>query len=374
MKLSFLNGLYERPGPWASVHLDAGRTDESTPGSRELQAREARSSLRGQGADEATAQTVYEALAGGPGPTGTAGRAVFATSGEVVLDRPLTTRPPSGVDTHWSALPRVAPLLDLAAQEPVCLIAYIDRIGADLELRTPLGRRSAGQAQGLDRPVHRAGRDEMSESHFQRSVENTWEHNAEEVAKAIAACQEDVRADVIVLAGDARERRSVHRRLPVALQDLTVETEHGGRAEGAGTRLLDEDVERAAQEYAQRLTEAGMDRFLSAHEGAAEGVAALVEAAREHRIAELFVCPEGADTHREVWVGPEPDQVAVRRSDTQYLGETHPASARADDALLRSAAMTGAPAQAVHIDGAHRVPVGGLGALLRWRYHQGERE
>ncbi|MFF3688089.1 Vms1/Ankzf1 family peptidyl-tRNA hydrolase [Streptomyces sp. NPDC002187] len=371
MRLSFLNTLYERPGPWASVHLDTGRTAESTPARRELQAREACGALRRQGADEATGQAVYEALTGEPGPAGGAGRAVFAAGGQVVLDRPLATAPPTAVDTRWSALPRVAPLLDLAAQEPVCLVAYIDRIGADLEVRTPLGRRSAGQAQGLDWPVHRAGRDELSDSHFQRSVENTWEHNAEEVAKAIVTCQEEAHADVIVLAGDVRERRSVHRRLPAGLQDRVVESGHGGRAEGASAKLLDEDVKRAAEEHVRRSAAAGLDRFRSAHETAAEGVRPLVDAAREHRIAELFVCPEGGDTHREVWVGPEPDQVAVRRSDAHYLGEMHPSSARADDALLRSAAMTGAPAQVVHIDGVGSVPAGGLGALLRWPSHDG---
>ncbi|MFF3290972.1 Vms1/Ankzf1 family peptidyl-tRNA hydrolase [Streptomyces sp. NPDC003023] len=371
MQLSFLTPLYERPGPWASVHLDTGWENESTTARRELQARDVCDSLARRGADDATGRAVYDALMSRPGPVHGAGRAVFATAGQVVLDPPLATRPPAPVDVRWSALPHVAPLLDLAAREPMCVVAYIDRLGADLEVRTPLGSRAAGEARGRDWPIHRTGRDDWSERHFQQSVENTWDHNAAEVASAVTACAEDVGADLIVLVGDPRERRAVHDKLPSKLRPLAVESEHGGRAEGSATRLLDEDIEHARREHTLRTADEQLDRFRSAHDATAEGVPALLEAAREHRIAELFVRPDGADTHREVWVGGDPDQVAVRRSESQYLGDTRPSSARADDALLRSATVTGAEVQSVPAEG--DIPVGGLGALLRWPYEEMER-
>jgi hypothetical protein len=259
-------------------------------------------------------------------------------------------------------------------QEPVCLVAYIDRKGADLELRSPLGSRSAGHAEGETWPLRRTATVDWSERHFQQSVEDTWERNAGEIAAAIAAGHEDSGADLIVLAGDERERRAVHNRLPTVLRPLVIETEHGGRAEGAAVRLLDEDVERARQEHLNRHAEEELDRFRSAGDAAAEGVPALIEAAREHRIAELFVRPEGPDAHREVWVGKEPDQLAVRRTDMQYLGETNPSLARADDALLRSAVVTGAEALRVPPGPDDAVPAGGLGALLRWPLGEKERK
>ena len=98
--------------------------------------------------------------------------------------------------------------------------------------------------------------------------------------------------------------------------------------------------------------------------GAAEGVPALVEAAREHRIDELLIRTDGPDAHREVWIGEDPDQLAVRRTDLKVLGEQHSWPARADDALIRSAVATDAPALSV---AEREVPVGGLGALLRWK-------
>ncbi|CAM5721224.1 Peptide chain release factor 1 OS=Streptomyces fumanus OX=67302 GN=GCM10018772_59090 PE=4 SV=1 [Streptomyces fumanus] len=59
-----------------------------------------------------------------------------------------------------------------------------------------------------------------------------------------------------------------------------------------------------------------------------------------------------------------------RRTELKTLGEQNSWSARADDALLRSAVMTGAPAISVVPalpEGGEDTPVGGLGALLRWR-------
>jgi hypothetical protein len=101
-------------------------------------------------------------------------------------------------------------------------------------------------------------------------------------------------------------------------------------------------------------------------------VPALVEAAREQRIAVLLVRPGGADLGREVWVGDEPDQLALRRTESAFLGEPRPAAARADDALLRAAAATSA--EVVPLPGpAGEAPAGGLGALLRWPYEEAER-
>ncbi|WP_256106020.1 Vms1/Ankzf1 family peptidyl-tRNA hydrolase [Streptomyces sp. ODS05-4] len=380
MQLSFLTSLFDRPGPWASVYLDTSVVDESAQERRELQARDAARELVGQGCDTDTARAVYETLTSGPVPPHQQGRAVFAAHGEVVLDPPLTRRPLAPADVTWAALPRLGPLLDLATADPVCLVAYVDRTGADLELRGPHGEQSAGHVEGRDWPVHRTASADWSERHFQTSVENTWEENARTIAQAVAESEHETGADLIVLAGDARERRSVHEKLPADVRPLAVESEHGGRAGGAGTRLLDEDVEAAREEHLRRTADQELDRFRSARSdagggpSAAEGVPALVEAAREHRIAELLIRTEGPDAHREVWVGADPDQIAVRRSETHYLGESEPLPARADDALLRSAVMTGADVLRVRVEDDDDVPVGGLGALLRWPYAEEERE
>ncbi|MDT0444436.1 baeRF2 domain-containing protein [Streptomyces johnsoniae] len=378
MNLGFLNPLLHRPGPWASVYMDTSAIAEDAVAVQELQARDAGDRLAGLGADEATCHAVYGALAGASRDD--AGRAVFATDGEVVLDVPLASPPPAPPTADWAVLPRLAPLLEYGG-EPACLVAFVDRKGADLQLRGGHGRpRPAGEVTGQQWPLHRTGRDDWSERHFQLAVENTWEENAALIARTLADEAGRTEAEILVLAGDPRERRAVRDRLPEELRAAAVESEHGGRAAGSSQELLDADVERARADRSRAHAEEALSRFRAGRApagdriDAAEGVPALVDAAREHRIDELLLRPGGADLHHDVWVGPEPDQLAMRRSESQYLGEPLPAAARADDALLRSAAATGAAVIGLPAgDGGRRgadgaVPVGGLGALLRWPY------
>ncbi|MEU7365386.1 Vms1/Ankzf1 family peptidyl-tRNA hydrolase [Streptomyces hygroscopicus] len=389
MRLGHLQPLYDRPGPWASVYFDTSHPDESAAEEQERAAREASRRLERQGADQATCRAVYDRLTALPPGTGSAGAgptgwAVFATAGEVVVETPLLTPPPLGEAPCWSGLPHVGPLLELTGEDPSCLVAYIDRTGADVELHDGRGGDRVGSVQGRQWPVHRTASADWSERHFQLKTENTWEQNAALIADELRVCQEETEAELLVLAGDPRERRAVHDHLPKALRSAAVETSHGGRAAGSaphGThaaRLLEQDVDEARARYTRERDEAALERFRAGRTPshgrveAAEGVPALVDAAREHRIGSLLIRPDGADLYREVWVGAEPDQLALRRTDVQYLGDTRPFPARADDALIRSAAVTGAevltlpPAEGDPHGG--DLPVGGLGALLRWPY------
>ncbi|MFJ1807490.1 MULTISPECIES: Vms1/Ankzf1 family peptidyl-tRNA hydrolase [unclassified Streptomyces] len=389
MQLSFLEPLFDRPGPWATVYFDPGENDESGAKRRELSARDVCRTLEEQGADAETTGALHDVL-NGISPAGDpAGRVVFATGGEVVLSHRLA-RPPQRHLASWAPLPRLTPLLELCGQDPVCLVAYIDRTGADFELRGAAGPRDAGRVEGRQYPVHRTASADWSERHFQLKVENTWEHNAGEIAEALSTAYEECGAELVVLVGDPRERPAVHERLPDAVRAVTVETEHGGRAAGSSSPALEEAIEQARHQHTRRRVEEALDRFRAGRVGtdrptdAVEGVPAVVEAAREHRIDTLLVRPDGSDLDRETWVGERPDQVAVRRTDAQTLGESDPVSVRADDALLRSAAVTAADVLVIPAvdpqdtsdgsDGSEAsgedadIPVGGLGALLRWTY------
>lgn len=391
MELGFLSPLFERPGPWASVYFDTSLITEDAATRQELSARGAHDQLKGQGADEETCGAVYDTLVSLPRGTEPAGRAVFAAHGEVVLDPALAVRPPGDVPlTAWQALPHLEPLLELADTDPPCLVAYIDRTGADFELRGPLGARPVGRYSGSDWPVHRTASADWSERHFQYAVENTWDQNAAAVAEELRVRLDETGAELLVLAGETRERHSVYDRLQAEVREHTVMAEHGVRADSSegrspsntaeGRRLLDEEVYRARREHARRRAGEVLEHFQAGRAptsdgrlDAAENLPDLIEAAREHRIGSLLVRPDGPDLGRDVWVGEDPDQIAVRRAESQYLGETEPAAVHADDALLRSAATTGADVLCVQPsevpDGvSEQLPVGGLGALLRWPY------
>ncbi|MGW7551691.1 baeRF2 domain-containing protein [Streptomyces rimosus] len=373
MHLSLLQPIIDRPGPWASVYAEIPHSTEDAAKQRELSADAAARQLAEQGADRATCDAVRATLANARAdgePADLSGRAVFATGGEVVLDAPLSGRPARSF-ASWSPLPRITPWAEAAADDVRCLVVYVDREGADFALHSDQGVLDAGTVEGLDWPIHRTATADWSERHFQTAVENTWEQNAGEIAEAAQRVFESCGAQVMLLAGDPRERRSVHDKLPEPLRTVTYESDHGGRAAGADSTRLDRDIThvRAAFEH-DHVTDvlnrfrAGADVGGTDPAYAASGVPALIEAAREHRIDTLILTPGSADAGREVWVGADPDQLAVRGTELQYLGETNPSAARADDALLRSAAATGA--EAVVVRDPAEAPAGGLGAILRW--------
>ncbi|MFE6779358.1 Vms1/Ankzf1 family peptidyl-tRNA hydrolase [Streptomyces sp. NPDC057702] len=377
MRLSLLRPTLSYEGPWASVYADTSHATEDAAKRQELAARAVTQELADLGTPAATRDAVHRALLTSPepGPIGRppasgkrTGRAVFATNGEVVVDVPLPG-PPTSPLTTWSALPRLTPLLSAVGDPTPCLVAYVDHTGADFEVRDDAGQRESGQVEGADWPVRKTASADWSERHFQAAVENTWERNAAEIADAAQRMWERCGAEVMLLVGDARERKAVRERLPEPLRAVTAESEHGARPTGSGSERLERDIAqvRAAHE-SERLTRT-LDRYHAGQHDdgtahAVAGVPALVEAAREHQIETLLVAPAGQDAGREVWIGPGSDQLAVRGSELQYLGAVNPAPARADDALLRAAIAGGA--EAVAVSDPALAPAGGLGALLRW--------
>jgi hypothetical protein len=220
--------------------------------------------------------------------------------------------------------------------------------------------------------MHRSKASDWSERHFQLKVEDTWEHNAREVADALAACQEETGADLLILCGDDRERRSVHEQLPKALQDRVMET-----SRGKDSALLPQEVEEIRAQHVRERILAEVDRFRQARTpdeerraAAVEEMPQLIEAAREHRLAELLIRPDAPDTQREVWIGEDPDRLAARRSELKDIGERQAWPARADDALVRAAVVTNAPVLSltpILEDAGEEVAPGGMGALLRWK-------
>ncbi|NJP67766.1 Vms1/Ankzf1 family peptidyl-tRNA hydrolase [Streptomyces spiramenti] len=374
MDLAFLEPVVRTPGPWASAYLANVTPGPDAATRQELAARQAKGTLAEQGAGDAESDGVYRELSElRPGPPG---RAVFAAGGQVVRTVPLGTAPPQP-EAAWSVLPRLTPLVEMAEETRVCLVAYVDRQGADFELRHARGSEIVGRVDGEDWPVNKTTSSDWSERRFQTAVENTWERNASETAEELARTAVETEADLVLLVGDERQRRSVHERLPQSLTPRVVETNHGGRAPGADTPLLDEEVGRLLRERREADQGSVVERFRAGLAGsggtpATEGVPALVEAARERRIATLLIVPGGSDHNREVWIGGEPDQLAMRRTDARSLGADDPLSARADDALLRAVIAAGGDVVLLDPESheAGELPTGGLGALLRWAHEE----
>lgn len=232
MRLDFLVPPTTEKGPWASVYVTTGPADEASTTRRELSRRELGESLRDQGADGMTVEAVRAALERSSPDAEPRALALFASQGRVALECPLT-HSPGRADATWSDLPHLSPLLELAGQEPPCLVARVDRSGADLALHDVGRGTDMGEVEGRDWPLHRAAAGDWSVKHFDASVENTWEENAARVAQEIARACDTTGAELVVLAGGARECHAVRDALPPELREVTTISEHGGRAAGA---------------------------------------------------------------------------------------------------------------------------------------------
>ncbi|MFG2986548.1 hypothetical protein ACGFYQ_35795 [Streptomyces sp. NPDC048258] len=380
MELGFLKPLFARPGPWASVYIETTRATEDGAKVQELRERAIAGQLIDAGADAYTTRAVMDRLANEPVSGTPPGRAVFATGAEVVLDLPLTVPPPAGRAT-WSLLPHVAPLAGLRGDVPTCLVAYIDRTGADLELREGHRRAALGQANGKEWQGrgHRGTPADRHEWHYRNKVENTWNETADVIVDELVRQWPESGADLLILTGDPRERRAVHNRLPERVLAVTVEAESGSRSAGASTAGLDREIDQACERFGQERLRRTLERFhigrgkpgqhreSSVDTGpgeAAEGVPAVVDAARKHQMATLLLAPDASDGGRQVWIGPGVDEVAVQRGEARAMGVPKPEQARADDAVLRAAAA--ADCDVLLVPEGMRGPAGGLGAVLRW--------
>lgn len=260
-------------------------------------------------------------------------------------------------------------------------MAYIDRTGADLELRDAHHRETLGHANGKEwrGRGHRSIPADRYEWHYRNKVENSWNETADIIAGEIAKQWPDSGARLLVLTGDSRERKAVHHRLPEHIRAAAVEAESGSRSPGASKSVLDRQIAEAREAYARDRLESALERFrigrgrpgehrmASVDTGrgdAAEGVPAVVDAARSHQVATLLLAQDASDAARDVWIGPGVDDVAVQRGQAQAMGVAKPVQARADDALLRAAAA--ADAEVLLVPQGMHGPAGGLGAVLRW--------
>ncbi|TQS41020.1 Vms1/Ankzf1 family peptidyl-tRNA hydrolase [Cryptosporangium phraense] len=344
MELEFLSELAVRPGPFVTVYLDASH---NTPGaSRQIDVawQDARRDLVGQGADEATL-TALDKAASDEGPSvGSAGRVFVAAHGEVLLDRTLP-EPPRRPIARVSPLPHLMPLLRQYPEPLPYVVVVVDRAGADVSaFASPGAPLLSDSVAGPDQwPLHKVPGGGWSALRYQHAVEVAWEHNAAAVASEVTRVVDAVHARLVVIAGDVRARGLLRDELPPHVSELAVETEAGSRAAGSDPSRLESEVtallgNRVASARADLLEHLGAGY---ARDTAAQGLEALFGALREGMVDTAFLVD---DRHSDltVAVGPEPLQVALADRTLEEFGVSPIEHDRADAALVRALAASGA--------------------------------
>jgi len=336
MRLDWLRPACDRPGPFATVLIDATHDTEDAAELDRLRRREVGAALADQGAPEDVREAVEAALAGPPPPDGTAGRVLVADATGVLVDR-LTPVPPAAPAARWGPLPDLLAVVT-EVPEPVRTVRVrVDETGGEIAVpgEDPV-------TVGGETPVHKVPAGGASHLSMQERVEESWRRNTAAVAEATERAVQRTGAEVLVLTGDAPARARLRDRLSRRCTDVLVEIEHSGGERGAD---LPDTVARAEDDVRALRRRTALDRFARAAghgDGlAVSGEADVLAAARAQAVETLLVDPAAVPAD-EVWFGADPAALAADEAGLAAIGSTPAGRAPVAAALLRAAVVTDA--------------------------------
>jgi hypothetical protein len=340
MRLAALRTLYDRPGPWTSVYVDASRNTE-----------EARDRLRLRLRDAPA--LVGRALEQDQTP-GTHGFVALIHADELALAEPLPHAPRQPF-VETGPVPRVVPMLEQRGEEVSWLRVVVDRTGGAIEAASAGSSPRLVEVEGHENfPIHKVKPGGWSAPRYQRAAEVNWERNTGDVADAVARLAEQCDAEVLVVAGDVRARQLLVDQLPKIWQERVVQTE---------SQVDEATLAAIAAVAAARLHDA-IERFavLSGHGAAATGLTDAVEALQRNLADTVLLAPRTLGDAR-LWIGPDGDHVATTDRALADLGIGPVNCVNAGEALVRAAACTGADLYLVEPSAVELAD--GVGVVLR---------
>lgn len=365
---------YQHPGPFATVYLDATRSDEHGAAEVHLRWRDFRRELLEAGAAGRALDAIEPAVGAHRDVAGPHGQVLVASADGVLRLDAVLPAPPRQPLARWGPLPHLVPYLAQRAPAIAYVLVVADRSGADLyavpadaEAEGRTGEHEVVQGE-VSYPLHKSPGSDWSAAHFQRRVENAWAENAHDVAAEAAAAASRVGATLVVLAGEQRARAliatALAQRLPPEAE--VEQVAHGGRAAGASQQALTEGVRDAVLRSTWRRRRALLERLteqLGRSERAVAGLNAVI-AALQRAQAETVVLADDPSSDLTAWIGPEPTQIARAEEELTELGVEHPMQDRLDAALLRALAASGGDLYIT--PGPHEFVADGIAAILRY--------
>jgi peptide subunit release factor 1 (eRF1) len=361
--LSDVAELVRRPGPFLSVYLGTEAAVENAAQHAEVRWKDLRRTLADAGAPDALLDTVDPLV----GPAHLRGECLVVLAGaEGERDRVVDhfPEPPVGDLARWGPLPVLAPLIEWRQRTLPHLVVLVDRTGADIVVVSRAGDERHVTVEGPDEPVTKTAAGGWSQRRYQQRAEDSWEHNAGEVAAAVARQATAADARLVVLAGDVRAKALLAERLPGPVAELVREASGGRSPDGSVDELAQEATRLVASVVAADSAEALrlLDEDLSRRDRAVAGAEAVLAALSEARVDTLLVTGDPAEQPTACF-GPDPVPVALSADRLRELGLTELRQAPVVDVAVRAALGTDA---AVRVVPAAPALEGGLGALLRW--------
>ena len=358
-----LTELFRAPGPFVSLYLTTEAAIENAAQLSERRWKPLRAGLVEQGAPSAALDAI-DAVVPDAHLHGDGLAVVANESGILHLEHES-----SAVKTdvaRFGALPYVVPLIEWRQRDVPHVMVLADRLGADIVATRRDGPELHRQVEGEeDEPVTKVNAGGWSHRRFQQRAENTWQHNADDVAGEIVRLVDAVGARFVALGGDVRAVQLIKDALPSHLADLVHEI-RGTRAAGADPDAVADEITTLIATTAAADTVALLQKFkeeLGQRDRAVDGAADTAAALSRAQVDVLLVPADEDEGDGTMWVGADPTQLGRSADDVRHLGDEAPFEAPMVDALVRSAFGTGAGVRVVPRSSA---PTGGIGAVLRW--------
>ncbi|MGD1253903.1 hypothetical protein ACKUT9_06600 [Mycobacterium seoulense] len=358
-----LKGLAKAQGPFASVYFDDSHDTLDAAEQLEVKWGDIRRQLEDMGAGAKLLGTLEQAVLHHRPAVGRRGRAVIATSDQVLVNEHLVAPPPATA-VRLSDYPYVVPLIGMQVQHPTYVFAAVDHAGADISLHQG-GAVTAKTVDGGGYPVHKpvsAGWNGYGD--LQHTTEEAIRMNCRAVADELTRLVDEANPEVVFLCGQVRSLADVTAELPERVAARVAQLHAAARKTGIDPNEIGELT--AAEFERRRSAEitSAVERF-EAEQGrgsglAAGGLAAVCAALRDGNVDTLIVGDLGDAT---VVTGKELTTIAPDADALSELGEPVERVARADEALPFCAIAVGA--SLVRAD--NRIaPEAGAGALLRY--------
>ena len=367
MRLTSLQPLVRAQGGFASVYLDVSRDSEDAEHRLRLRWRSVAGGLREGGAPEDLIDRIGERIAEPTGHGGELVRMVVATSDDILLD---TVAPRSAAQTdygHFGPFPHLMPLARVWSTMSPYVLVTVDHTGADIVSVDATGLDTeVWQSEGGHDVIHKVPGGGWSHRRYQSRVEDSWERNAEQVAKRLDSIVVGHVGGPVFLVGEPYARSVVQGTATGRTAERLVDLGHGSRAAGSSDKNVEELVgehlaaaRRATKEH--KLARLGEQRERPS--GGARTLADVEAALREAALETLLVVDRPDSTYR-LWAGPNPLAFGESAQDVKDLGSDEAQEDRLDEILLRALIDTDGDLEL--LDEPSKLLPDGIGGILRF--------
>jgi|GEM_PF-258560 len=358
------------PGAWSTVYTDGAQGEP--PGAVESRMRSLKDRMLQEGVPAEDADALVTALSDDRGLAAPSARWLIAHDGHVAADEGFTEARRGPERIAHGRFPEIVPLLRHRSGEGQILVVETGRDGADLSLEH-LGRAGAEQVErieGEDDPITKVSPGGWSQARYQRSVEEVWQRNQDEVAEEVDRIVREHRPEHIFVTGDAHARGLLLESIAADSLALVVEVDVDTRADGSDDTALVEEIDRTVAVAHDDRIAAVQDRAAERDaENGASGITAVVGALQQAQVDTLLLDALMIDGDDTLLALPESPWVATGAADTFDAGPGTPV--HVVEALTRAAVLTDAEVLFIEDDqpeGEPRSerPVGPPVASLRW--------